>query len=105
MIVLPAQLVFFSFITIPTYFMVQFIPIVKFIIEFFNLTLQISRLMLSVGFLWIWEIALNTEFVDVLAIVLSVYISTKVLLDIFSYEIVFTFNSDNTEYEQQIDLN
>ncbi|EGT57736.1 hypothetical protein CAEBREN_18156 [Caenorhabditis brenneri] len=103
MIILPIKLALISFFTIPVSIAVQTAPLFKFILEFIFLTLHITRMILSVSFIWLWEIAFNIAFIDFLAIILSVYISTKVLLDFFSYEIVFTFNSE--QFEQQIDLN
>ncbi|CAO4362450.1 unnamed protein product [Caenorhabditis nigoni] len=105
MFILPLKLALFHFLSIPATFTAYAAPVLKFIFEFAFLTLHISRMMLSVSFLWLWEIAANTEFVDAFAIILSVVISTSVLLEMFQYEIVFTFNSESTEYEQHLDLN
>ncbi|KAF1770165.1 hypothetical protein GCK72_001983 [Caenorhabditis remanei] len=105
MILLPIQFTLISCVSLATTFTVYSVPILKFMYEFTFLTLQISKMMLSVSSVWLWEIATNTEIVDAFAIILSVVISTSVLLDMFSYEIVFTFNSNNIDYEQNIDLN
>ncbi|CAG8860232.1 Ovule protein [Caenorhabditis elegans] len=84
MIFLPVKLAFLTFSSIPSFIAIHAAPVISFICEFLLLSLHITRMMLSVSFLWMWELAINTELLDFL-------------------EIVFTFNSE--EYEQQVDLN
>ncbi|CAI2296662.1 unnamed protein product [Caenorhabditis sp. 36 PRJEB53466] len=91
-------------ISFPTTIANYGIPIVKWLYTATYLTMEISRMMLNVLIIWFWQIASEVALIDAFALVVAIVISTKVLLDIFSYEIVITWNNPVVEYEQQVDL-
>uniref|UniRef100_A0A8R1I383 Transmembrane protein n=1 Tax=Caenorhabditis japonica TaxID=281687 RepID=A0A8R1I383_CAEJA len=90
----------FTSISLPVTIAVHSVLLIKCIHAAIMLTVEILIFLLSISFDWLWEVALNTEIIDAIAVVLSIWISTSVLLDIFSYEIVITGDSDeNIEYD------